>query len=465
VQLQKAVPYRPGTVMTPEVLIATSRPLTSSGLTPGAGARPMTANPITHTLIQMPGPPSRQLPAGGSGPTRGHTPLLTLGTGGSGRPATGAVGMSGPLRPGSARAPGAGGGAAAGGREEGAPAARSGLVAAPTQLNEASLRALQDASTSEHDGTADGRIEAHGRSASHPKRGTAAGPGDVPAGKPPRAPGRPGTSMSYLSTQALALGRAGQRGKRGSGDGGGSVNGSGSEQDGDHANAAADDADELDSVDLALQRIRYENQQNDDIVSGIDLLADGGEPEVDVLSLSEFALGPGVSGRTARSPSPLGRLLAGNPLSGRAAAPAGGLHSAAGSGPGAEPGKRVPNKQGEGVAAAGGGDAKGSIASFGAEGAAAVAASQAGGAGAVPVLNKAEGQGQGASVDKRPARRTTNSSAAMKQAAPMVLNLEHLADSTPEVLELELDHMTMDELLQLDSDISSAAAKMARQRN
>lgn len=41
--------------------------------------------------------------------------------------------------------------------------------------------------------------------------------------------------------------------------------------------------------------------------------------------------------------------------------------------------------------------------------------------------------------------------AAVVQAAPMVLNLEDLAQSTPEVLEQELDGLTIDQLQQLKS--------------
>lgn len=40
-------------------------------------------------------------------------------------------------------------------------------------------------------------------------------------------------------------------------------------------------------------------------------------------------------------------------------------------------------------------------------------------------------------------------SAAAAQAAPMVLNLDDLAQSTPEVLEQELDALTYDQLQQL----------------
>lgn len=42
-----------------------------------------------------------------------------------------------------------------------------------------------------------------------------------------------------------------------------------------------------------------------------------------------------------------------------------------------------------------------------------------------------------------------SSSCAAAQAAPMVLNLEDLAQSTSEVLEMELDALTHDQLMQL----------------
>ena len=41
--------------------------------------------------------------------------------------------------------------------------------------------------------------------------------------------------------------------------------------------------------------------------------------------------------------------------------------------------------------------------------------------------------------------------ALLRQAAPMVLSLENLSDSTPEVLEMELGRMSLDELLRLDA--------------
>jgi hypothetical protein len=52
----------------------------------------------------------------------------------------------------------------------------------------------------------------------------------------------------------------------------------------------------------------------------------------------------------------------------------------------------------------------------------------------------------------------------LQQAAPMVLNLEDLICSTPEVLEQELERMSLDELLQLDCKVSVAAASNDRKK-
>ena len=61
------------------------------------------------------------------------------------------------------------------------------------------------------------------------------------------------------------------------------------------------------------------------------------------------------------------------------------------------------------------------------------------------------------------ARRRTRQ-AAMRQAAPMVLNLESMVDSTPEVLERELGRMTLDELLDLDARVNATAIDISRHR-
>eukprot|EP00798_Chlamydomonas_sp_ICE-L_P014978 gene14978-21036_t len=54
--------------------------------------------------------------------------------------------------------------------------------------------------------------------------------------------------------------------------------------------------------------------------------------------------------------------------------------------------------------------------------------------------------------------------ALLKQAAPMVLSLENMVDSTPEVLEMELGRMSLDELLDLDARVHVTAASNSRKR-
>ncbi|GAX84983.1 hypothetical protein CEUSTIGMA_g12404.t1 [Chlamydomonas eustigma] len=70
--------------------------------------------------------------------------------------------------------------------------------------------------------------------------------------------------------------------------------------------------------------------------------------------------------------------------------------------------------------------------------------------------------GEGGANSQKPSRFKTSS--VLQQAAPMVLNLEDLTCSTPEVLEQELGRMSLDELLQLDSKVSIAAATNDRGR-
>ncbi len=52
----------------------------------------------------------------------------------------------------------------------------------------------------------------------------------------------------------------------------------------------------------------------------------------------------------------------------------------------------------------------------------------------------------------------------LRQAAPMVLNLEDLTESTPEVLEMELGRLSLDELLDLDASVSTRLTTNERAR-
>ncbi|KAG1680169.1 hypothetical protein FOA52_000282 [Chlamydomonas sp. UWO 241] len=221
-------------------------------------------------------------------------------------------------------------------------------------------------------------------------------PGSVPGSEG----SRPASGMSTFSTHALALGRSGSSGLRRRG------------QPSLYGGLGIGLDDDVDSVDLQLQRIRVENNARDDDGMSICLLDGGAAPAgaVDDMSCSLSALDTiseldvsvsHHSGRLAqpRGPPP-GKLLAPPPAR---AHPTGLLKATAG-------------------------------------------------AGAEHSDTSRDNKAARAAATRAAARRVAQ---LMAQAAPMVLNLEDLTDSTPEVLQMEMGKMSLEELLDLDTVVAS----------
>ena len=262
--------------------------------------------------------------------------------------------------------------------------------------------------------------------------------GSIRAGLPPRPPAavpsplptRPSTSASMFSdysVQALALGRSGRAGgmrRRGAG---GRMMGLLSRQG---SRGSVDDEDDVDSVDLALMRIRHENNRDDRSINIVD--DEEEEEEEDAASLmSELhpTRGPTAAsaqrgprqplGRTPKMPQQRGQKMPGSKQG------AGLFHTAlfGGSQGAAKP--KLPTQQRSPVTG--------------------------------PSSDVASGSGRaGAAVGGTllpPGRAQAPPSrlALLRQAAPMVLSIENLSDSTPEVLEMELGRMSLVELLRLDA--------------
>ena len=269
---------------------------------------------------------------------------------------------------------------------------------------------------------------AEGVAASSHSRSIIAGlPPRPPAAAPSSLPTRPstGTSMfSDYSVQALALGRCGRVGgmrRRGAG---GHTMGLQSRQ-GSHG-SVDDDNDDVDSVDLALMRIRHENNRDD---RSINIVSDDEEDDAASL-MSELrpTRRPTAAASAQRGPrQPLGRT---------AKMPQ-------------QPGQMMPSsEQGVGLfhtAFLGG-----------SRGAAKLKLPTQQRAPAGPSSDVAPGPGRsgaavGGTLPERAQVAPPSRLALLRQAAPMVLSLENLKDSTPEVLEMELGRMSLEELLRLDA--------------
>lgn len=233
-----------------------------------------------------------------------------------------------------------------------------------------------------------------------------------PAASPSPLPTRPSSGASVFSNysvQALALGRGGRAGgmrQRGAG-GLLSRGGSGGGSDDNY------DDDDVDSVDLALMRIRHENNRDDGSINIVDDEEDA-EDAASLMSELRPTRGPAAAANAAR------RQLG-----------------------------RTPRKQ----------SSKQGVCSTtllgGCQGAAKLRLPGQQQAPAGPSTGVARGPGRaGATKDASPpprSRAPLSRLALLRQAAPMVLSLENLKDSTPEVLELELGRMSLEELLRLDA--------------
>jgi hypothetical protein len=238
--------------------------------------------------------------------------------------------------------------------------------------------------------------------------------------------------------------------------------------------AAGDDggSEDVDSVDIQLMRIHAQNMAADDLQS-VDLFS---HSELD--SNFDAASMMGDGGVLSDPLAGLGSLLrrGGSGAAGGRGAPAGG----AAAGRGLKPSKqgaagwqqqqpsRLMRASGPAAAKAGGGgaavggskhvqhmlDALGPRDATTHHQGAALSPSQP-----PPPLEQQQQQQEKEQQQQQAekARKSRASSlASMRQAKPMVLSLEDLAGSTPEVLEWELQHMSIDELLRLGQKVGVA---------
>ena len=260
--------------------------------------------------------------------------------------------------------------------------------------------------------------------------------------KPPRPPApvsasRPSTSMSGYSVVAMALGKCGmghgmERHSRGSMNGGGSRSfkvdrdamrrRGGTNSRISRAEMAlvspgrGEECDDIDSIDLALMRIRHEGVDGGGVGGSfrddcsIDIVNNGSNDDDGILSLLSFEMS--CQG-TANVP-PAASVM---PFVGKAYV-ADGIKAVQ------EQIAPLPQKS-----------SNNGILSEGHSGI------------------KIGGLGDMA-MAVQPAGRRGTLAASLRQAAPMVLNLEDLTGSTPEVLELELGRMSLGELMRLDQEVS-----------
>ena len=236
---------------------------------------------------------------------------------------------------------------------------------------------------------------------------------------------RPETAMSNYSMQALALGRvgSGSRGERRSGE---------RRRAGASGTSLAPEDDDVDSVDLALLRIRRDNNRCDEI-SSIDIVNDNWD---DNGSEDFMSLLPSISEQQPLkkiNKSAIMLKTIGVRDGKKAAARSQTKPSRFGGGHPAQQSK-VPGKQ------------------------------KTGRTSLEDPRDDIKGHALASSLSSAPGGCATGATPVawqrlIRQAAPMVLNLEDLTGSTPEVLEMELGCMSLDELIQLNSRVNTGSKR------